>query len=86
MTNHQFCETTSRVIPLHDQSESWKKHFASADLVIEAVFEEIGVKHRYFLSPLHIYMFSSHLFYKNIFRNISPLFSFWFYIVSIQLK
>ena len=39
MTNHQFCETSSRLIPLHDDVESWKKHFATADLVIEAVFE-----------------------------------------------
>lgn len=46
MTNFKFCETTSRLIPLHDDVESWKRHFASADLVIEAVFEEIGVKHR----------------------------------------
>jgi len=33
-------------MPLHDDIESWKKHFSSADLVIEAVFEELGVKHR----------------------------------------
>lgn len=46
MTNHEFCDTTARLVPLHDGVESWKKHFASADLVIEAVFEEIGVKHR----------------------------------------
>jgi enoyl-CoA hydratase/long-chain 3-hydroxyacyl-CoA dehydrogenase len=46
ITNHQFCETTSRLIPLHDGVDSWKKHFSQADLVIEAVFEEIGVKHK----------------------------------------
>lgn len=46
MSNHDFCETTSRLVPLHDGIESWKRHFAGADLVIEAVFEEIGVKHR----------------------------------------
>jgi enoyl-CoA hydratase/long-chain 3-hydroxyacyl-CoA dehydrogenase len=39
ITNHDFCDTTSRLIPLHDDVESWKKHFGSADLVIEAVFE-----------------------------------------------
>jgi enoyl-CoA hydratase/long-chain 3-hydroxyacyl-CoA dehydrogenase len=39
ITNHDFCDTTSRLIPLHDDVQSWKKHFASADLVIEAVFE-----------------------------------------------
>lgn len=46
MTNFEFCSTTSRLIPLHDDIASWKKHFGSADLVIEAVFEELGVKHR----------------------------------------
>jgi enoyl-CoA hydratase / long-chain 3-hydroxyacyl-CoA dehydrogenase len=46
MTNYQFCEATSRLIPLHDGSESWKRHFSQADLVIEAVFEEISVKHK----------------------------------------
>jgi len=46
ITNYQFCATTSRLMPLHDDIESWKKHFSSADLVIEAVFEELGVKHR----------------------------------------
>lgn len=46
ITNHQFCETTSRLIPLHDDIESWKRHFQGADMVIEAVFEEIGVKHK----------------------------------------
>lgn len=46
MTNHQYCETTSRLISLYDNHESWKKHFAQADIVIEAVFEEIGVKHK----------------------------------------
>jgi enoyl-CoA hydratase/long-chain 3-hydroxyacyl-CoA dehydrogenase len=46
ITNYQFYEKTSRLIPLHDGVESWKKHFGSTDLVIEAVFEEISVKHR----------------------------------------
>ena len=45
MTNHKFCETTSRLVPLHDGSPAWKKHFAKADMVIEAVFEDIKVKH-----------------------------------------
>lgn len=45
MTNYQVCETTSRLVPLHDGSESWKRHFGQADLVIEAVFEELSVKH-----------------------------------------
>ena len=46
MTNYDYCDKTSRLVPLHDGTESWKRHFANADLVIEAVFEEIGVKHR----------------------------------------
>lgn len=45
-TNYQYCSTMSRLTPLHDDSSSWKQHFASADLVIEAVFEDINVKHR----------------------------------------
>lgn len=45
MTNAQYCEVNSRVIGLHDELPSWKRHFASADMVIEAVFEDIKVKH-----------------------------------------
>ena len=39
MTNYEFCSTASRLTPLHDDVESWKKHFSTADLVVEAVFE-----------------------------------------------
>lgn len=46
ITNYEFASTNSRVVPLHDGVESWKRHFASADLVIEAVFEDIAVKHK----------------------------------------
>jgi enoyl-CoA hydratase/long-chain 3-hydroxyacyl-CoA dehydrogenase len=46
MTNFEYCETNSRLIPLHDDIESWKQHFSKADIVIEAVFEELGVKHK----------------------------------------
>ena len=46
MTNHEYVSTNSRLIGLHDGSTSWKKHFNQADLVIEAVFEEISVKHK----------------------------------------
>jgi enoyl-CoA hydratase / long-chain 3-hydroxyacyl-CoA dehydrogenase len=45
MTNHEYCLTNSRIIPLHDEVSSWKKHFQSADIVIEAVFEDLKVKH-----------------------------------------
>lgn len=46
MTDYQFSEATSRLIPLHDGIASWKRHMAQADIVIEAVFEELGVKHK----------------------------------------
>lgn len=46
MTNFEYCSTSSRLIPLHDGIESWKQHFSSADMVIEAVFEELSVKHK----------------------------------------
>lgn len=46
ITNHQYCETLSRLVPLHDGMESWKKHLSQSDLVIEAVFEELSVKHK----------------------------------------
>eukprot|EP00598_Pedospumella_elongata_P011279 CAMPEP_0184986648 /NCGR_PEP_ID=MMETSP1098-20130426/17313_1 /TAXON_ID=89044 /ORGANISM="Spumella elongata, Strain CCAP 955/1" /LENGTH=748 /DNA_ID=CAMNT_0027510987 /DNA_START=124 /DNA_END=2370 /DNA_ORIENTATION=+ len=46
MTGAEFCATTARLVPLHDDVASWKKHFSTADLVIEAVFEELSVKHR----------------------------------------
>jgi 3-hydroxyacyl-CoA dehydrogenase len=46
MTNYEYVSTVSRLTPLHDESASWKRHFASADLVIEAVFEV-----RLFIAP-----------------------------------
>lgn len=46
MTNGEYCELNSRVIGLHDDHANWKKHFAKADIVIEAVFEDINVKHK----------------------------------------
>ena len=36
----------SRVIPLTDDGDLWKRHFASADMVIEAVPENLDLKHR----------------------------------------
>ena len=35
MTEFEYTEKSSRLIPLHDGIESWKKHFSTADLVIE---------------------------------------------------
>lgn len=38
--------TSSRVIPLADNNPAWPKHFSKADMVIEAVFEDLGLKHK----------------------------------------
>jgi len=42
----QHDSTLANVVGLTDSSASWPRHFAQADMVIEAVFEEIGVKHK----------------------------------------
>lgn len=34
------------MVGLTDASSSWQTHFAVADLVVEAVFEDLGVKHQ----------------------------------------
>lgn len=36
----------SRVTPLTDEDDLWKRHFASAQMVIEAVPENLDLKHR----------------------------------------
>ena len=46
MTKYDHDTQLARVVGLTDENESWSRHFANADLVIEAVFEELGVKHR----------------------------------------
>ncbi len=46
MTNYEFNTNSSRVTPLSDSTESWKRHFAGADLVIEAVFEDLALKRK----------------------------------------
>lgn len=46
MTTYQYNLNASRVTPLSDQTESWKRHFAGADLVIEAVFESLELKRK----------------------------------------
>ena len=35
------------MIPLTDEGDLWKRHFASAEMVIEAVPENLDLKHRY---------------------------------------
>lgn len=44
MSMYQHNMNTSRVVPLSDDTESWQRHFAGADLVIEAVFENLDLK------------------------------------------
>ncbi|CAE7424617.1 HADHA [Symbiodinium microadriaticum] len=46
MSNFDYALATSRVLPMHDNSPAWTRHFARADMVIEAVFEDIAVKHQ----------------------------------------
>lgn len=46
MSKFQYNINSSNVVPLTDDMESWKKHFGSADMVIEAVFEEINLKRK----------------------------------------
>eukprot|EP00904_Undaria_pinnatifida_P013727 jgi/Undpi1/9485/HiC_scaffold_27.g11941.m1 len=46
MTKFEMDTVGSRVIPLTDESDLWKRHFASADMVIEAVPESLDLKHR----------------------------------------
>jgi enoyl-CoA hydratase/long-chain 3-hydroxyacyl-CoA dehydrogenase len=36
----------SRVTGLTDNDSAWAKHFGQADMVIEAVFEDMAVKHK----------------------------------------
>ena len=46
MTQYQFSLNTSNVTPLTDDIESWRRHFGKADLVIEAVFEDLDLKRK----------------------------------------
>ena len=46
MTKYQYNLNSSRVTLLSDQTESWQRHFAGADLVIEAVFENLELKRK----------------------------------------
>jgi enoyl-CoA hydratase / long-chain 3-hydroxyacyl-CoA dehydrogenase len=44
MTKFQHNLATSSVVGLSDDSPAWKQHFGNADLVIEAVFEDLNLK------------------------------------------
>ncbi|CAM9826360.1 unnamed protein product [Ectocarpus fasciculatus] len=46
MTKYEMDAVGSRVIPLTDEGDLWKRHFASAEMVIEAVPENLDLKHR----------------------------------------
>jgi len=46
MSQYQLNKNSSNVVPLTDDMESWKGHFAGADMIIEAVFEEINLKRK----------------------------------------
>lgn len=46
MTKFEFNINSSNIVPLTDDSESWKKHFGRADMVVEAVFEDIELKRK----------------------------------------
>ncbi|KAL3912671.1 MAG: hypothetical protein SGPRY_008258 [Prymnesium sp.] len=46
LTKYGHDSTLSNVVGLTDSTKSWQRHFKQADLVVEAVFEEMGVKHQ----------------------------------------
>lgn len=46
MTKFQHNINSSNIVPLTDDMESWKKHFAKADMIVEAVFEDINLKRK----------------------------------------
>ena len=46
MTQYQVNKNISSVTPLTDDDKIWEKHFSHADLVIEAVFEDLDLKKR----------------------------------------
>lgn len=46
MTQYQYNINTSNVTPLSDDVASWKQHFGQADMVIEAVFEDLALKRK----------------------------------------
>jgi enoyl-CoA hydratase/long-chain 3-hydroxyacyl-CoA dehydrogenase len=46
ISQYKYNMNTSNVTPLTDNVKSWKKHFGHADLVIEAVFEDLQLKRK----------------------------------------
>ncbi|OQR87930.1 trifunctional enzyme subunit alpha, partial [Thraustotheca clavata] len=46
MTVYDRDTIMANVVPLHDQDDVWKRHMSHADLAIEAVFEDMALKHK----------------------------------------
>ena len=46
MTQYSHDSTLSSVVGLTDADGAWPHHFSGADLVVEAVFEDLSVKHK----------------------------------------
>lgn len=46
MSDYQRNKNFSSVVPLTDTTPSWKQHFAKADVIIEAVFEDLSLKQK----------------------------------------
>lgn len=46
MTQYQYNINTSNVTPLTDHVPSWTRHFNHADMIIEAVFEDLTLKRK----------------------------------------
>jgi enoyl-CoA hydratase/long-chain 3-hydroxyacyl-CoA dehydrogenase len=46
MSNYQYNINTSNIVGLTDNMDNWKKHFGGADMVIEAVFEDLDLKRK----------------------------------------
>jgi enoyl-CoA hydratase/long-chain 3-hydroxyacyl-CoA dehydrogenase len=44
MTQYTFNTNMSNVTPLADSNPVWEKHFSRCDLIVEAVFEDLGLK------------------------------------------
>ncbi|GAX27925.1 enoyl-CoA hydratase / long-chain 3-hydroxyacyl-CoA dehydrogenase [Fistulifera solaris] len=46
MSDYQRNKNFSSVVPLTDTTPSWKQHFSKADVIIEAVFEDLTLKQK----------------------------------------
>jgi len=46
MTTFEMDKVMSDIVGLHDSLDVWPKHMSQADLVVEAVFEDLDLKHR----------------------------------------